>query len=242
MRTAVFWPLCGVLLGAWAGVLGAESAPVHQPLADKIIVLDPGHAVKNAAGKIINPGASGRHGVLERDVNLDVADKLIPLLEAQGAKMYSTRTHGNAWRYSPQSRHADNRARAIFANTMRADAYVRLHCDWNRSKKFKGFTTYYYRWGSRRLAKSIDRALAMALPGHVDRGLHRRTFVSVTASMPTVLLELGVLSNRQEGKDLGNDAYQTRLAQAISAGLVDYFERTPKHKAPQVSVSTSSTL
>jgi N-acetylmuramoyl-L-alanine amidase len=206
---------------AWA----QAPASVAQPLEGKIIVLDPGHATKNENDKLINPGASGRRGVLERDVVLEVAEKLTPLLEAQGAKVYITRTLKNPWRYSSQSRHADNRARAIFANTMRADVYVRLHCDWNRSRKFKGFTTYYYRWGSRRLAKDLDRALAMALPGHLNRGLHRRTFVSVTTTMPTVLLELGVLSNKAEGRDLGNDSYQTRLAQAISNGLVDYFHK-----------------
>jgi N-acetylmuramoyl-L-alanine amidase len=204
---------------------GADPGPsVPQPLAGRIIVIDPGHAVMNDAGKIINPGAKARRGVLERDVVLEVADRLVPLLEAQGAKVFLTRTRGNPWRYSAQDRHSDNRARAIFANTMRADVYVRLHCDWNRSRKFKGYTVYYFRWGSRRLAKTLDKAFVEALPGHKNNGLHRRPFVSVTSSMPTVLLEMGVLSYKPEGKDLGSDGYQTRLAQAISTGLVNYFK------------------
>jgi N-acetylmuramoyl-L-alanine amidase len=202
-------------------------ASLVTPLAGKVIVLDPGHAVKNDSDKIINPGSYGRGGVEERDVVLEVAEKLVPLLEAQGAKVYLTRTKSNVWRYSLKGRRADNRSRAIFANSLRANAYVRLHCDWNRNKKFKGFTTYYFRWGSRRLAACLDRSMAEALPGHIDRGLHRRTFVSVTTTMPTVLLEMGVLSNRKEGKDLGSDNYQNRLAQAISNGLVRYFARLP---------------
>jgi N-acetylmuramoyl-L-alanine amidase len=205
---------------------GETPSAVPQPLAGKIIVLDPGHATKDADGKLINPGASGRGGNLERDVVLEVAEKLAPLLEAQGAKVYMTRTGLNPWRYSSQNRHSDNRARAIFANTMQADAYVRIHCDWNRSRKFKGFTVYYFRWGSRRLAKYLDRALGMALPGHTDHGIHRRTFVSVTTAMPTALLELGVLSNKRENKDLMTDGYKTRIAQAISTGLVDYFRKS----------------
>ena len=154
---------------------------------------------------------------------LNVAAKLAPLLEAQGARVFLTRTQENPWRYST-GRHSDNRARAIFANVMRADVYVRLHCDWNRNKRFKGFTTYYFRWGSRRLAKNIDHALAQALPEHKNRGLHRRAFVSITSRMPAVLLEMGVLSNKQEGKDLSTDAFQSRLAEAISTGLVNYFQ------------------
>jgi N-acetylmuramoyl-L-alanine amidase len=231
-----------LLVGSCWSTLDADPAATPHPLAGKIIVLDPGHAVMNDEGKLINPGAHGRHNVQERDVVLSVAEKLAPLLEAQGAKVYMTRTQGNPWRYS-NGKHSDNRARAIFANVMRADAYVRLHCDWNRNKRFKGFTVYYFRWGSRNLAKYLRRALGQALPGHKDNGIHRRTFVSVTARMPAVLLEFGVLSNRQEVKDLANDNYQTRLAQATSTGLVDYFEHIGPHEsaAPPVVAASSST-
>src|SRR5260221_14629471 len=85
-----------------------------KPLEGRVLVLDPGHAVKKDAGKIINPGAQVR-GVLERDVALHVAETIAPLLEAQGAKVYMTRTRANPWRYG-YSASADNRGRAILAN------------------------------------------------------------------------------------------------------------------------------
>lgn len=194
----------------------------------KVILLDPGHATLNDWGVLINPGARARHGVWERDVALSVAAKVVPLLETQGAKVFMTRTPDNPWRYTGQRKEADNRARAIFANTLRAQVYVRIHCDWNRSRQFKGFTTYYYRWGSRELGKSFRKSFVQAFPDHRDNGLHRRSFVSVTAKMPAVLLELGVLSNKAEAKDLANDAYQNRLAQAIANGFVDYFKQQDK--------------
>jgi N-acetylmuramoyl-L-alanine amidase len=221
--------LCSVLLLGTIVVAVAQVEPTssaaRQSLAGKIVVLDPGHAVLNPAGKIINPGARARRGAYERDVVLSVAEKLVPLLEAQGARVFLTRTSGNPWRVTANGKHADNRSRAIFANTMQADAYVRLHCDWNRNRKYKGFTTFYFRWGSRRLAKTLHEAIADAIPGHVDHGLRRRTFVSVTSTMPAVLLELGVLSHKEEGPELASDGYQTRLAEAISNGLVDYFKQ-----------------
>src|ERR1019366_2348835 len=120
------------------------------------------------------------------------------------------------------------RDRAIFANVLRADIYIRLHCDWNRSRRFKGFTTYYFRWGSRSLGKSIRKALVQGLEPHKDNGLHRRTFVSVTSRMPTVLIELGVLSYKPEAKELALETYQSRLAQAISNGVTDYFQTVEK--------------
>src|SRR5205823_11181862 len=100
------------------------------------------------------------------------------------------------------------RSRAIFANVLRAQAYIRIHCDWNRDRRFKGFTTFYYRWGSRELAKTIHAALATTLADHRDNGIHRRSFVSVSARMPSVLLEIGVLSHPPDGKEMAGDAYQ----------------------------------
>lgn len=214
------------VLLAWAPPLRSDvPPPASRPLTGKIIVLDPGHAVLDEAGHIINPGARARvFGALERDVALSVGAKLVPLLEAQGAKVYMTRTPTNPWRYSLRKR-ADNRSRAIFANALRAHAYVRLHCDWNRSKKLKGFTIYYYRWGSRSLAKSIERSFVHHLPTHEDNNLHRRSFVSSTAKMPAVLVEMGFLSNKTEGKELGTDAYQNQLAESIADGIAAYFTK-----------------
>jgi len=197
-------------------------------LAGKVILIDPGHAVLNEQGWIINPGArAARHGAWERDVALSVSEKIVPILEAQGAKVIKTRTSDNPWRYS-RRKQADNRARAIIANVLRVHAYVRIHCDWNRSRQFKGFTTFYYRWGSRELAKCIREAMVEALPGHRDNGLHRRSFVSVTARMPAVLVELGVLSYRPEAKDLASDAFQNTLAQAVATGITAYFRQAEK--------------
>ncbi len=194
------------------------AAASSKPLEGRVVVLDPGHAVKNDAGKIINPGAKGSGGVLERDVNLRVVETIAPLLEAQGAKVY---------RYS-YSQQADNRGRAILANMVHADAYIRIHSDWNRDKRFKGFTTFFYRWGSRPLAEAVHDALAKSLPGHRDNGIKRRSFVSASAHMPAVLIELGVLSNKVEGKELMQEEHDSHLAMAVTEGIIEYFQ---KHKS-----------
>jgi N-acetylmuramoyl-L-alanine amidase len=207
------------VLSLWRPASASEKS-----LEGRILVLDPGHAVKNDSGKMINPGAQGRGGVLERDVALQVAETIEPLLEAQGAKVYMTRTRDNPWRYG-YSAQADNRGRAILANLVHADAYIRIHCDWNRDKRFTGFTTFFYRWKSRPLAEAMHEALARALPGHRDNGIKRRSFVSVSAHMPAILVELGVLSNRVEGKELAQEDHESHLAMAVAEGIIDYFQK-----------------
>jgi N-acetylmuramoyl-L-alanine amidase len=219
--------LLALLLFLAAPLTSQETiSPLGHPLRGKIIAIDPGHAVLNQANEIINPGARARRrhgGTWERDVVLSVADKMVPLLEAQGAKVFLTRTAGNPWRYA-RRKQGDNRSRAILANVLQADVYVRLHCDWNPSRTFQGFTTYYYRWGSRPLAEDMNKALIAAFPEHRNNGIHRRSFVSVTATMPTVLVEMGVLSYEPEARAVAKDEFRNRLAQAVSRGVVGYFD------------------
>jgi N-acetylmuramoyl-L-alanine amidase len=226
VRRRLFLALIVTLPVGWAGRL--EAVGSTKSLNGIVLVLDPGHAVKNDAGRMINPGAQSRSSLYERDVALHVAETIAPLLEAQGAKVFMTRTRANPWRYG-YSAPADNRGRAIMANLVRADAYIRIHCDWNRDKRFKGFTTFYYRWGSRALAEAIHQAMANALPGHRDNGIKRRSFVSASAHMPAVLLEVGTLSNRLEGKELAEEATQSHLAMAVAEGVINYFQHAPAH-------------
>jgi len=208
-------------MGLLAWPLPADPVAESALLAGRIIVVDPGHATKNALGAIINPGAQARHGAYERDVALAVGSRMVPLLEARGAKVFMTRTPRNPWRYSAY-RLGDNRARAIFANLLHANAYVRLHCDWNKDRNFKGHTTYYFHWASRPLAAEINETMAKALPDHRDNGVHRRSFVSVTARMPTTLVEMGVLSYKPEAKNLADPAFQDTLAKSIADGITNY--------------------
>jgi N-acetylmuramoyl-L-alanine amidase len=42
--------------------------------------------------------------------------------------------------------------------------------------------------------------------------------------MPTVLVELGVLSHKTDAERIGNPNYQARLAQAVSTGILNYFQ------------------
>jgi N-acetylmuramoyl-L-alanine amidase len=69
----------------------------------------------------------------------------------------------------------------------------------------------------------LNDAFAKAFPQQWDNGIHRRSFVSVTAKMPTVLLEMGVLSYKPEGVQLADPAHQAAMAKAIAQGITNYF-------------------
>lgn len=63
----------------------------------------------------------------------------------------------------------------------------------------------------------------------VDRGVRQAGFLVLRATaMPSVLVELGFISNREEEKALNNDDKQIENAEAIYQGIIDYIHSLEK--------------
>ncbi len=93
----------------------------------KRIVIDAGHGGHD-------PGAIGKSGLREKDVNLDVARRLANLLESKGIRVILTRSSD---KFIPLEGRAD------IANKADADLFVSLHSNSARSRKLNGFEVYY---------------------------------------------------------------------------------------------------
>lgn len=75
------------------------------------------------------------------------------------------------------------------------------------------------------LAESISEGMSKAL-GVKNRGVKRAKFyVLKGARMPSVLIEIGFLSNRSEAKRLKDPYYQKKLAKAVVDGILLYKHR-----------------
>jgi len=188
---------------------GGQEPPVTPAGPAKgTVVVDAGHGGRD-------PGASSAAGVREKNVNLRVAAKIARLLEKRGVAVKMTR-----W----QDRYIELEDRADVANQLKADLFVSIHADAAPSRDAEGFTIYLARTASpntRRAARSINQA--MARTGTAGRGIREQDYrVLVGTQGPAVLIELGYLSNPREAARLNEDAYQTKLAQAIVNGIVSY--------------------
>lgn len=108
------------------GLPGKSAA--HIP-ARKIrrVVVDAGHGGHD-------PGAIGRTGLREKDVNLDIARRLAKLLEEQGIEAVMTRS---------SDRFIALEGRADITNKANADIFVSVHSNASRSNKLNGFEVYY---------------------------------------------------------------------------------------------------
>lgn len=107
---------------------GRYSLARQLGLGVQLIVLDAGHGGTD-------PGCMSRNKVAEKDLTLDLARKLKPLIEERlGSRVLLTRDED---RYIPLEE------RTAIANTMKADLFVSLHINSARASAVYGTETYF---------------------------------------------------------------------------------------------------
>jgi N-acetylmuramoyl-L-alanine amidase len=89
-----------------------------------------------------------------------------------------------------------------------------------------------FTWESVLLAKDILDSLDVSIGGMTEnRGLKEGRWVVVRkAKMPSILIELGFVSNKKEALELSNEYYLKKLAQAIYNGVCTFTEKFEKSK------------
>jgi N-acetylmuramoyl-L-alanine amidase len=151
-----------------AALTATASEQSFQPLPARTgklrIVLDAGHGGWDL-------GTVGRQGLLEKDLVLDVTQRLGKLLQARlGSEVMFTRTGDS---YLPLDQRAD------FANQAQADLFVSVHANYSSSAATRGVETYYTNLfsapGSREVEKHDDGAAPKLTPVTLSAGaLHEK--------------------------------------------------------------------
>ncbi|MGN7454930.1 N-acetylmuramoyl-L-alanine amidase [Paenibacillus pasadenensis] len=192
------------------GGLGPATGSSRGSLQGKLIAVDPGHGGND-------PGMIGTtHGTEEKDLTLSTSKLLAEELRSLGARVVMTRTKDGEKPALPE--------RVKTAADAEADAFVSVH--YNSAKnQASGTLVFYY-------SKSKDAPLAHAVEGRLQ-GLSLRSngiafgdyHVLRENRLPSVLVELGFLSNAKDEKEARTASYQKAAAKAIAEGLQDYFAR-----------------
>lgn len=192
----------------------------------KIVVIDPGHGGDA-------PGTSG-YGLVERDVNLDIALRLHELLEKDGrVKVYSTRLTD----INPSFEE-----RAQFG-TENGDLFVSIHNNYAEIRNGvpnpvpNGTETYYYPHSndanigfSSEQAAEIFQGNMVSVLGSADRGTKTNNYlVLVYSKVPAILCEVGFFSNQDEAMKLATGEYRQKAAQGLFEGILSIFNNySPK--------------
>ncbi|WP_298196965.1 N-acetylmuramoyl-L-alanine amidase [Desulfosporosinus sp.] len=188
-------------------------------LADKTIVIDPGHGTPDV-------GAIGPSGSYEKDDVLAIALVVSSTLKQAGAKVILTR-HGDNSPASPYTVKSDLASRVDLANTQNADFFISLHANSYPSPDVAGTTTYYNSDNpksneSLRLANAIQAALAPVLNTN-NRGVQEADYKTIKIThMPAVLIEVAFISNPTEEKRLQDQLFRSNVATGILKGLYSY--------------------
>lgn len=185
-----------------------DSSSGTGSLKGKTIVIDPGHGGKDS-------GTIGADGAFEKNITIKTANLLAGKLRASGANVYLTRSDDTF--ISLQSRVATSHYR-------NADAFISLHYDSFMDQSVRGSTAYYYHAAKdQQLASSVHSEVAKRsqIP---DKGVKFGDyFVLRENKRPSLLYELGYLSNPQEEAIIYSASYQERVTEGMTEGLKQYF-------------------
>lgn len=175
-----------------------------------LICIDPGHGGKDT-------GAIGPNGLLEKNVNLDIALKLRDKLGGAGFKVIMTREDDS-------SKSLDEIVN--FANTNNADIFVSVHNNSHTLREKNGTEVFYFSEspGSNMLAKYINAGTVEQI-GTLNRGIKNAGFRQIKNTiMPSVLVEAAFISNPDEEARLNDEGYRDRIATGIYNGIVEYLK------------------
>lgn len=207
----------------------------NKSFLGRTVVIDPGHGGMDSG--FIFPGRPA-----EKVINLETAIHLKKELEKAGFRAVLLRTGDNTLSYTQ---------RLSLANKNGGDIFISLHTGGSKDASKIGVACYTYgqngvfhdasaqgakydaifeEWLKTTrfdlaefLAKKIDNRLTKHL--HTEsRGTSQSPLLPLKfITNPAVLVEVGMLSEKTEGKNLISDNYKQAIAKSIANAVVDFF-------------------
>lgn len=195
---------------------GSNSGPAARaPFAAKIVI-DAGHGGKDLG--------ANRDGVYEKDLNLQVLLLLKRELEKRGLTVYTTRST-DVFLPLPQI--------TSVANSYHPDLFVSVHQNASTNAALNGIETYYYTPQSLALAQKVHKHMINNVSAP-DRGVRKAMFYVIHhTAVPSILCEVGYISNYNERQELQSRDRQQKTAAAIADGVVEYLRSKVSAQAQQ---------
>lgn len=230
MKKMLVEPLLGlfllvmVFLAAQYGGVQVLSGDAGYAESRPVVVIDAGHGGSD-------PGKVGVDGSLEKDINLQIAERLKQYLEQSDVKVVLTREDDNGL-YSKDDKKkkmADMQKRCSIINESGADLVVSIHQNSYHEEYVSGGQVFYYKDSAKgkKLAEILQKRFDFVL-GEENRRLAKANgnyYLLLHVKSPIVIVECGFLSNRKEAALLQQGEYQDKLAYTIHMGIMEYLNR-----------------
>ena len=191
------------------------------------VIIDAGHGGEDG-------GAIGKSGVLEKDLNLAIAQKLYDKLVSSGVNCVMTRQtdtllYDKNQDYEGKKKALDAKARIAVAENYENAIFVSIHQNSYPVEKYSGFQVYYSpnNEASLRLAKRFENDVRQKLQQSNNRASKEsggKIYILDNLSCPAVLLECGFISNADECEKLSSEEYQSKLAETLTDTLINFIK------------------
>ena len=183
----------------------------QKPLTGVKILLDPGHGGAES-------GALGPTGYPEKAVNLAVSKLLQQELVARGATVYMTRE---------EDKDVSLQDRVAMIDKLQPAIAISVHYnslpDNGDAENTQGIGTFWYNTQAHSLAVFLHNYLVKKLERPSYGVFWNNLALTRPATTPSVLLELGFMSNPVEFEWVTNPKEQPKLARAIADGITEWF-------------------
>lgn len=178
---------------------------------------------KNKNKVVIDPGHGGsdygaiREGINEKDITLDIAQRVSNILQKQGIKAVLTRDDDTF---------VSLEDRVDFSEAEEPEIFVSVHVNSAVSTDPNGIETHWYHDYSKPLAEIIHKHFIKEISESKDRGLFKSKFYVINhTTCPAVLCEIGFLSNVEERNAMITESRKQKTAKAIAEGIIEYLKK-----------------
>jgi len=183
--------------------------PVKKNAQKGKIVIDAGHGGTDY-GAI-------REGINEKDITLDITQRVSEILRSKG---YTTALVRN------DDTFVSLEDRVEFSEKEHPEVFVSIHVNSAVSTEPNGIETHWYHDYSKDFAEIVHKHMVKELPSAKDRGLFKSKFYVINhTTVPAILCEIGFLSNEQERNELITENRKQKTAKAIANGIIEYLKR-----------------
>lgn len=172
------------------------------------VVLDAGHGGSDY-GAI-------RAGINEKDINLDVTKRIQAILMNKGVNVVTTRDFDEF---------VSLEGRTVMCAKASPDIFVSVHVNSSVKPEIYGIETHYYHSESVELAQTVHCNLISCIQSK-DRGLFKSKFYVINhTNVPSILVEIGFISNDSERAELVSEQRKQQTAKAIADGILKYLNK-----------------
>jgi N-acetylmuramoyl-L-alanine amidase len=195
---------------------------LHQQIFDYDVIIDIGHGG-------IDGGTS--HGeILEKNLNLEIGEKLYHDLKAKGYRVGITRLHDYALSDDSsyqgiKSRHRrDLKQRWLIAEGIKPKLFISIHVNYSASRSTRGpLILHQNQAESFLLAELLQQELNQL--AQIDKRSIQSNYYYLLQNMcqPCLITEVGYISHPTERKKLQDPSYQQQIVEHISQAIHQFF-------------------